>query len=81
MSNGTTRENEHVRVYNADHTGYKIQCTTSKCMKDQRRCVMLVLYTYIVNEVPDTQLKENILVCAQVCNGHRFQAVQEVPVY
>ena len=38
-------------------------------------------YTYVQIALPGTQLKENILVCAQVCYGHRFQAVQEVPVY
>ena len=42
--NHSRKQGNHVRVYNADHTGYKIQCTTSKCMKDQRRCVVLVLY-------------------------------------
>ena len=82
MSNGTTRENQ---ASTCECTMQITQVTKSSARPLNawkiKEGVLCLCYTYIVTEVPDTQLKENILVCAQVCYGHRFQAVQEVPVY
>ena len=34
------KQGDHVRAYNEDKSSYTIKCTTGKCTKDQRRCVV-----------------------------------------
>ena len=34
------KHGDHVQAYNKDKSSYTIKCTTGKCTKDQRRCVV-----------------------------------------